>query len=264
MLLATFVLTVLVDLTVAIEVGMVLSAFLFMRRMAEVTAVKAVTQPARPRRASDYADVPLAQLTLAASIPAGVEVFEIQRRVLLRRRGGVQGDTHRGRPEAKGADHPHARRVAARRRRGFAHCGRRSTQPVGAHPRADRRDPRAADGGAGTVTVYEELGEGQIYMTLEDALDRAREHITTRNRRRSRRSQLRSGNQLEVGRQTPYSETTGITSAGSADFTATRGDAESDGESKRQRGPYSHDGRNAATSAPTGKAPIPAMIGAKG
>ena len=37
MLLTTFLLTVLVDLTVAIEVGMVLAAFLFMRRMAEAT-----------------------------------------------------------------------------------------------------------------------------------------------------------------------------------------------------------------------------------
>src|SRR5690606_14528028 len=38
-LLATFVLTVVIDLTVAIQVGMVLAAFLFMRRMAEVTNV---------------------------------------------------------------------------------------------------------------------------------------------------------------------------------------------------------------------------------
>ncbi len=44
MLLTTFLLTVLVDLTVAIEVGMVLAAFLFMRRMAEVTNVSAVTR----------------------------------------------------------------------------------------------------------------------------------------------------------------------------------------------------------------------------
>jgi hypothetical protein len=28
--------------------------------------------------------------------------------------------------------------------------------------------------------AFEELGEGQIYMTLEDALDRARTHIVTR------------------------------------------------------------------------------------
>src|SRR3970282_1432419 len=42
-LLATFLLTVLVDLTVAIEVGMVLAAFLFMRRMAEVTNISVLT-----------------------------------------------------------------------------------------------------------------------------------------------------------------------------------------------------------------------------
>src|SRR5438477_4505901 len=43
-LLTTFFLTVLVDLTVAIEVGMVLAAFLFMRRMAEVSNVSLVTR----------------------------------------------------------------------------------------------------------------------------------------------------------------------------------------------------------------------------
>src|SRR5439155_86252 len=42
-LLTTFLLTVLVDLTVAIEVGMVLAAFLFMRRMAEVTNISVLT-----------------------------------------------------------------------------------------------------------------------------------------------------------------------------------------------------------------------------
>ena len=47
MLLTTFVLTVLVDLTVAIEVGMVLAAFLFMRRMAEVTQVGFITRRAQ-------------------------------------------------------------------------------------------------------------------------------------------------------------------------------------------------------------------------
>ncbi|HEX5870056.1 MAG TPA: STAS domain-containing protein [Longimicrobium sp.] len=42
-LLTTFLLTVLVDLTVAIRVGMVLAAFLFMLRMAEVASVTALT-----------------------------------------------------------------------------------------------------------------------------------------------------------------------------------------------------------------------------
>ncbi len=43
-LLTTFLLTVLVDLTVAIGVGMVLAAFLFMKRMAEVSDVTAITR----------------------------------------------------------------------------------------------------------------------------------------------------------------------------------------------------------------------------
>lgn len=40
----TFLLTVIVDLTVALSVGMVLAAFLFMRRMAEVSSVQAINR----------------------------------------------------------------------------------------------------------------------------------------------------------------------------------------------------------------------------
>ena len=43
-LLTTFLLTVLVDLTIAIAVGMVLASFLFMKRMAEATNISAVTR----------------------------------------------------------------------------------------------------------------------------------------------------------------------------------------------------------------------------
>ena len=66
-LLTTFLLTVLVDLTVAVEVGMVLAAFLFMRRMAEVTNVQRGhprarrgrgRRRARPQRASRRRTVP--------------------------------------------------------------------------------------------------------------------------------------------------------------------------------------------------------------
>ncbi|HEX8905026.1 MAG TPA: SulP family inorganic anion transporter, partial [Longimicrobiaceae bacterium] len=69
-LLATFVLTVLIDLTVAIQVGMVLAAFLFMRRMAEVTNVTALT---RELADGDEHDVKLR----GAAVPKGVEVYEI-------------------------------------------------------------------------------------------------------------------------------------------------------------------------------------------
>jgi SulP family sulfate permease len=71
-LLVTFALTVLVDLTVAIEVGMVLAAFLFMARMAEVTNVQAVT-----REFADAPDVDDAGAVRLRAVPKGVEVYEI-------------------------------------------------------------------------------------------------------------------------------------------------------------------------------------------
>jgi SulP family sulfate permease len=73
-LLATFLLTVFVDLTVAIEVGMVLAAFLFIRRMASVANVSAVTRELEDDNngdASDPGDVSRRR------IPPGVEVYEI-------------------------------------------------------------------------------------------------------------------------------------------------------------------------------------------
>src|SRR6267143_2548913 len=74
-LLTTFLLTVLIDLTVAISVGMVLAAFLFMKRMAEVTNVRALKQEFEEddadRYASDENGVRL------RAIPPGVEVYEI-------------------------------------------------------------------------------------------------------------------------------------------------------------------------------------------
>jgi len=73
-LLTTFLLTVIVDLTVAIEVGMVLAAFLFMKRMAEVSSVEAIASGARGEPDSDGAE------TLSprrAMIPADVEIYEI-------------------------------------------------------------------------------------------------------------------------------------------------------------------------------------------
>jgi SulP family sulfate permease len=72
-LLTTFFLTVIIDLTVAIEVGMVLSAFLFMRRMAEVTNVTMITRELRD--GADAGDVDAA--ALARKLPKGVVVYEI-------------------------------------------------------------------------------------------------------------------------------------------------------------------------------------------
>ena len=73
-LLTTFLLTVLVDLTVAIEVGMVLAAFLFMRRMAEVTNISVLTHELTDP-VDDFERDPNAVRNRA--IPAGVQVYEI-------------------------------------------------------------------------------------------------------------------------------------------------------------------------------------------
>jgi SulP family sulfate permease len=73
-LLTTFALTVLVDLTVAVEVGMVLAAFLFMKRMAEVTNVSLVSREFADEDGEEGAD-PNAIAT--RSVPPGVEVFEV-------------------------------------------------------------------------------------------------------------------------------------------------------------------------------------------
>lgn len=69
---ATFLLTVLIDLTVAIQIGMVLAAFLFMRRMALVTNVGVVTRELVDKEEKDDPQAIGKQV-----VPEGVEVYEI-------------------------------------------------------------------------------------------------------------------------------------------------------------------------------------------
>ncbi len=72
-LLFTFGLTVLFDLTIAIEVGMLMAVFLFMRRMAMVTNVGAITN-----EIDDFEENINAPLGLEGrTVPKGVEVYEI-------------------------------------------------------------------------------------------------------------------------------------------------------------------------------------------
>ena len=70
----TFLLTVIFDLTVAIEVGLICACLLFMRRMAETTDVKVISDEINPEEEdSDFQLGNLEHLT----IPEGVEVYEI-------------------------------------------------------------------------------------------------------------------------------------------------------------------------------------------
>jgi SulP family sulfate permease len=71
-LLVTFGLTVLVDLAVAIQTGMVLAAFLFMRRMALISDVGPMRRALREEEDADDPDA-----TARLDVPHGVEVFEV-------------------------------------------------------------------------------------------------------------------------------------------------------------------------------------------
>ncbi len=74
-LLTTFLLTVFIDLTVAVQVGVVLASFLFIKRMADVTNVAAVTR--------ELVDAPDGTMTAdeegvaRRAIPDRVEVYEV-------------------------------------------------------------------------------------------------------------------------------------------------------------------------------------------
>jgi sulfate permease, SulP family len=72
-LIATFGLTVFVDLTVGVTVGIVLSAFLFMRRMAGVADVKAITGDLDDEEEEEVDTEPTSEF----EIPKAVEVYEI-------------------------------------------------------------------------------------------------------------------------------------------------------------------------------------------
>jgi SulP family sulfate permease len=72
-LLTTFFLTLFVDLTVGIGVGIVLASFLFMRRMSEVTGVRSLSREIE----EDIDELADPDTITTRSIPEGVEVYEI-------------------------------------------------------------------------------------------------------------------------------------------------------------------------------------------
>lgn len=72
-LVTTFLLTIVFDLTVAIEVGLLAACLLFMRRMAETTEVKVICDAININEDADTENTQEESL----SIPEGVEVYEI-------------------------------------------------------------------------------------------------------------------------------------------------------------------------------------------
>ena len=174
-LLATFLLTVLVDLTAAIEVGMISAAFLFMRRMAEVTNVRAMAVELEDQTADPYDTDP--NNVRRRTIPTGVEVFEVngpfffgaaetfkdalrqvvgQPKVLIIRMRNVPAIDSTG---------IHALKDVVRQARKGGTLVLLSdvhTQPLVA---------------IGRSSVLEGIGEANLFGNIDDALNRARAHL---------------------------------------------------------------------------------------
>ncbi|MGH9441134.1 MAG: SulP family inorganic anion transporter [Thermoanaerobaculia bacterium] len=74
-LLVTFLLTVLVDLTVAVQAGIVLAALLFMKRMADVTNVEAISREFRETADGTMTADPGG--VFRHVVPPGIEIYEV-------------------------------------------------------------------------------------------------------------------------------------------------------------------------------------------
>jgi SulP family sulfate permease len=173
-LLATFLLTVLVDLTVAIEVGMVLAAFLFMRRMAEVTNIQVLTHEFIDPN-DDFETDPNA--VRRRIVPEGVQVYEITGPFFF---GAAETFKDRvGRIAGK----PKVLILRLRHVPAIDSTGLHALREVVRRSRQDGTLVILSDVHAQPVValersgMYEELGEENIQGNIDDALNRARAHL---------------------------------------------------------------------------------------
>lgn len=187
-LVTTFTLTVLVDLTVAIGVGMVLASFLFMRRMAEVTNVGVL---ARELAHADDEDDLDATTLRRRDIPHGIEVYEIDGPFFFGAAAAFRDTLARvaGKPTvliirmravpAMDSTGIHALRDVVQRSRKDGTIVLLSdvhTQPLLALQRS---------------TALDEIGEVNVFENLDGALARARELIAPTTLARSALALLR-------------------------------------------------------------------------
>jgi SulP family sulfate permease len=168
-LLTTFGLTVLVDLTVAISVGMVLAAFLFIRRMATVTDVQIISGGIEDDLTLDPAE------PWRLSVPPRVTVFEIMGPFFF---GAVEA--FRETLDSL-AEHPRVLIIRMREVRALDSTGMRALSDVVRRSRRAGADvlladvqpqPLAALRASGTL---EAIGGLNVFPDMDDALARAHE-----------------------------------------------------------------------------------------
>ena len=173
-LLTTFTLTVLVDLTVAVEVGMVLAAFLFMKRMAEVTNISLVNREFLNGDEEEKWD---ANATNRREIPAGVDVYEIDGPFFF---GAAETfkDT-----VGSVAKRPKVLIIRMRRVPAIDSTGLAALRDVVDRSRREGTLVILSDVHSQPVVAltnsgfYDELGEANVCGNLDDALNRARAYL---------------------------------------------------------------------------------------
>ncbi|HET7459081.1 MAG TPA: sulfate permease [Gemmatimonadaceae bacterium] len=173
-LLATFFLTVFIDLTVAIAVGMVLASFLFMRRMAEVTDVRFVTREIGDGAEEDRNDP---NGLRRRRVPRGVEVFEIDGPFFF---GAAEKFK-----EVFGqiARKPEVLIIRMRNVPAMDSSGLHVLEEVVRRTSKDGTLVLLAEVHAqplvalGRSALLEELGEENLFGNIDDALNRARVHV---------------------------------------------------------------------------------------
>lgn len=173
-LLVTFALTILVDLTVAVEVGMVLAAFLFMKRMSEVTNTSLVTGEFGDVEESEEGDPGATGLRV---VPEGVDIYEIDGPFFF---GAAESFK-----SALGnvARRPRVLIIRMRRVPAIDSTGLAALRDVVHRSRQEGTLVILSDVHSQPVIAltrsafYEELGEANLTASLDDALDRARLYL---------------------------------------------------------------------------------------
>ena len=172
-LLATFSLTVLVDLTVAISVGMILAAFLFIRRMAAVTNVSVIRDALDGDDDTDAVIAPWRRM-----IPPGVDVYEINGPFFF---GAAEAFK-----ETVGQVAPHPRVLVIRMAQVTAldSTGMHALRDVMRRSRHEGTTVLLADvqpqpyGALRDARLLDDIGEAQVFPNIERALARAAELVS--------------------------------------------------------------------------------------
>jgi len=173
-LVTTFLLTVVVDLTVAIEVGIVLAAFLFMRRMAEVTNISVLTHEFTDP-VDDFERDPNAVRRRA--IPEAVQVYEITGPFFFGAAEMFKDRVGRiaGKPKVLIIRLRHVPAIDSTGLHALRDLVRRSEKEGTLVILSDvHAQPVVALERSG---LYDELGEDNIHGNVDDALNRARQHL---------------------------------------------------------------------------------------